>query len=109
MMYGERSPRAYNECNGCGLTRDDIVLLTCTMDRCFIAGLAYFSGRAEPRRGRDQNRLSGFESHLEIIERLKPTAIVGVRHSCSNWDSSEIAEHRPRATGVSRLICIGEP
>ena len=48
-MYTENDLRrlAYNEeisFASCGLASEDIVLLTCTIDRCFIAGLAYFSG-----------------------------------------------------------------
>ena len=47
MMYTENDLRrlAYNEeisFASCGLTQDDIVLLTCTMDRCFIAGPGVF-------------------------------------------------------------------
>ncbi len=83
MMYTENDLRrlAYNEeisFTSCGLTRDDIVLLTCTMDRCFIAGLAYFSGVRSLGAAAIRNGLSSVDSHLEIIQRLKPTAIVGV-------------------------------
>jgi hypothetical protein len=46
MMYTEHDllRLAYNEersFSGCGVTAGDLVLLTCTMDRCFVAGLAY--------------------------------------------------------------------
>jgi phenylacetate-CoA ligase len=115
MMYTENDLRrlAYNEelsLESCGMTRDDIVLLTCTMDRCFIAGLAYFSGVRSLGAAAIRNGLSGFESHLEIIDRLKPTAIVGVPTFLLKLGqfikSRGIDPHR---TGISRLICIGEP
>ena len=49
VMYTENDLRrlAYNEeisLESCGLTRDDVVLLTCTMDRCFIAGVLFATG-----------------------------------------------------------------
>ncbi len=83
MMYTENDLRrlAYNEeisFMSCGLTRDDIVLLTCTMDRCFIAGLAYFSGVRSLGAAAIRNGLSSVDSHFEIIRRLKPTVLVGV-------------------------------
>ncbi len=115
MMYTESDLQrlAYNEkisFESCGLTKDDVVLLTCTMDRCFIAGLAYFSGVRRLGAAAIRNGLSGFESHLDIIQRLKPTAMVGVPtfllklgHFLKSRDID------PRSTGIRRLICIGEP
>jgi phenylacetate-CoA ligase len=115
MMYTENDLRrlAYNEelsLASCGLTRDDIVLLTCTMDRCFIAGLAYFSGIRSLGAAAIRNGLSGFESHLDIIERLKPTAIVGVPTFLLKLGQFlRSRDIDPHTTGISRLICIGEP
>lgn len=115
IMYTENDLErlAYNEelsMAGCGLTPDDIVLLTCTMDRCFIAGLAYFSGVRRIGAAAIRNGLSSFESHLMIIRRMRPTAIIGVptlllklgRFLASNGVN-------PQETGITRLICIGEP
>jgi len=115
MMYTENDLRrlAYNEVASlasCGLTRDDVVLLTCTMDRCFIAGLAYFSGVRSLGAAAIRNGLSGFESHLEIIQRLKPTAMVGVPTFLLKLGHFlKARDIDPRAAGISKLICIGEP
>ena len=115
MMYTESDLRrlAYNEeisFTSCGLTRDDTVLLTCTMDRCFIAGLAYFSGLRSLGAAVIRNGLSSVDSHLEIIQRLKPTAIVGVPTfllKLGQYMRSQDID--PRSSGISKLICIGEP
>ncbi len=115
MMYTEHDLRrlAYNEeisFKGCGLTRDDIVLLTCTMDRCFIAGLAYFSGVRSLGAAAIRNGLSSVDSHFEIIRRLKPTALVGVPTfllKLGLFVQSQGID--PRSTGVKKMICIGEP
>jgi len=115
MMYTESDLRrlAYNEqisFASCGLTPDDVVLLTCTLDRCFIAGLAYFSGVRSLGAAAIRNGLSSVESHLEIIRRLRPTAVVGVPTfllKLGQYLRSQDVD--PRENGITRLICIGEP
>ncbi len=104
---------AYNEqlsFASTGLTAEDTVLLTCTMDRCFIAGLAYYLGVRAIGAAAIRNGLNTLESHAEIISRLRPTAIVGVPSFLAKLgrflSGSGLAE---AASGVKRLICIGEP
>jgi phenylacetate-CoA ligase len=115
MMYTECDliRLAYNEERSfaaCGLKPNDRVLLTCTMDRCFVAGLAYFLGIRALGAAAIRNGLAGLESHARIISQIKPTAIVGVpsflrklgAYIRRNGSASSLA-------GVKRLICIGEP
>jgi len=115
MMYTENDLRrlAYNEeisFVSCGLSRDDVVLLTCTLDRCFIAGLAYFSGVRSLGAAAIRNGLNSVESHLEMMQRLKPTAIVGVPTFLLKLGRFiESLDIDPRSLGVSKLVCIGEP
>ncbi|OGV37395.1 MAG: hypothetical protein A2020_15060 [Lentisphaerae bacterium GWF2_45_14] len=102
---------AYNELRtflACGMRKSDRVLLTCTLDRCFIAGLAYFEGARAIGAATIRNGLNSMESHLEIIRRLKPTVLVGVpsflKRLIEYLDSENtIPEH------VRMLLCIGEP
>jgi phenylacetate-CoA ligase len=115
VMYTENDLQrlAYNEeisFASCGLGSDDVVLLTCTIDRCFIAGLAYFSGVRRLGAAAIRNGLSSVESHMEIIRRLKPTVLVGVPTfllKLGRYLQQEGVD--PAATGVNKLICIGEP
>ncbi|HDH05443.1 MAG TPA: phenylacetate--CoA ligase family protein [Nitrospirae bacterium] len=115
IMYTENDLKrlAYNEeisFAGCGITAEDIVLLTCTMDRCFIAGLAYFLGAQQRGAAVIRNGLSSFASHMEIIRRMKPTVIVGVPsflYKLGRFLQSGGME--PKETPVTRLVCIGEP
>lgn len=115
VMYTENDLRrlAYNEeisFASCGLNSADIVLLTCTIDRCFIAGLAYFSGVRNLGAAAIRNGLSSVESHREIILRLKPTALVGVPTFLLKLGRFLMAEGvNPATTGVKKLVCIGEP
>jgi phenylacetate-CoA ligase len=115
VMYTENDLKrlAYNEeisFEGCGMTPDDIVLLTCTIDRCFIAGLAYFSGARSIGAAVIRNGLSSFESHLDIIRRLRPTVLVGVPTLLLKLGRFLLSRGLdPKDTEVDKLICIGEP
>ena len=104
---------AYNEEKsfaGCGITANDIVLLTCTMDRCFVAGLAYFLGIRSLGATAIRNGLNTLENHKDIILRMKPTVIVGVPTFLKKLglylQNNKID---PGKTSVSKLVCIGEP
>ena len=115
IMYTENDLKrlAYNEeisFAGCGLVPEDRVLLTCTMDRCFVAGLAYFLGIRALGAAAIRNGLSSFASHLEIIQRMDPTVIVGVPsflHKLGQF--LKVQGIDPAKTTVNKLICIGEP
>lgn len=115
VMYTERDLErlSYNEelsFAACGVTSDDTVLLTCTIDRCFIAGLAYYSGVRKLGAAAIRNGLATVESHLEIIRRLKPTVIVGVPTFLLKLGKYILSQGiDPHANGVKKLVCIGEP
>ncbi len=95
---------------GCGLSAEDTVLLTCTMDRCFIAGLAYFSGVRALGAAAVRNGLGSLESHAEILRRTAATAIIGVPAFLRKLAGFLIGQGiDPKTLPVTRLICIGEP
>ncbi len=104
---------AYNEEKsfiGCGLTKKDVVLLTCTMDRCFIAGLAYFLGIINLGASAIRNGHGSLDSHKEVIGKMKPTAIVGVPSFIKKLGLYMKKENKdPAASTVERIVCIGEP
>lgn len=104
---------AYNEeisFNSCGLTSEDIVLLTCTLDRCFIAGLAYFLGIRKLGAAAIRNGFSNLASHMEIIKLMDPTVIVGVPTFLRKLGFYLQANNiDPEKTSVKKLVCIGEP
>jgi phenylacetate-CoA ligase len=115
MMYTEHDllRLGYNEEKsfaGCGVTADDRVLLTCTMDRCFVAGLAYFLGIRSLGAAAIRNGQSSLESHAEMIGRMHPSVIVGVPTFLKGMGL--LLQQKgtdPQKTKVSKLVCIGEP
>ena len=104
---------AYNErvsFEACGVTADDIALLTCTLDRCFIAGLAYFSGLTALGAAVIRNGHGTMQSHLQMLLAHRPTVIVGVPtfvRKLAEYVASR--GHDPRSFGVRKAVCIGEP
>lgn len=101
---------AYNEEEAlkiAGISSKDSVLLTCTMDRCFIAGLAYFLGLRNIGASVIRNGVATTDSHVEIIKSMKPTVIIGVPTFLKKLGLYLIDMGiKPK---TKKLICIGEP
>jgi phenylacetate-CoA ligase len=104
---------AYNEEKSfasCGFSSKDTVLLTCTLDRCFIAGLAYYLGIRSLGATAIRNGLNSMESHLELIKRIPPSAIVGVPSFLRKLGLYlEEKGVSAKKCGVKKIVCIGEP
>jgi phenylacetate-CoA ligase len=85
-----------------GLTANDTVLLAVTLDRCFIAGLAYWLGLR--KLGCAVARVGPSSPVLvaEMVERLQPTAIVSVPSFL------RIVAEKAKVC-VPKAVCIGEP
>lgn len=93
-----------------GLTAQDTVLIAVAMDRCFIAGLAYALGLRELGCAVARVGPTSPLFVLEMIQRLRPTAIVAVP-SFLRVIASKAQEtgFDLKAASVKKAICIGEP
>jgi len=93
-----------------GLTASDTVLVATAMDRCFIAGAAYWLGLRELGCAVARVGPSSPAYVLEVMQRLQPTAIVAVpsflRLIAAKAQESGIDLCQ---ASVKKLICIGEP
>jgi phenylacetate-CoA ligase len=92
-----------------GLTKADTVLLAVTLDRCFIAGMAYFLGLRRLGCGIVRSGPATPLLSLEMLQRARVTAMVGVPSSLLLL-AEKVAEAGLDAAklGVRKLICIGE-
>ncbi len=102
----------YNEhqaLSNCEIRKSDTVLLTCTMDRCFIAGLAYFLGSQSIGASTIRNGANSLTSHLDLIQHLNPNVIIGVPSFLLKLAKFAEKESNPTLLGIEKLICIGEP
>ena len=93
-----------------GLTARDTVLVAVTMDRCFIAGLAYWSGLQKIGCAAVRVGMASPVMVLEMIARVQPTAIVSVP-SFLRLVAATARERGFDLAGapVEKIICIGEP
>jgi len=93
-----------------GLTSNDTVLVAVALDRCFMAGLAYWLGLREIGCSILRVGPSSPVLVLEMIERAQPTAIVGVP-SFLRVIAEKAGEmgFDLNTSSVKKAICIGEP
>lgn len=103
---------AYNECASFACadgSSEDIFQLMLTLDRQFMAGMAYYSGIRKLGGGIIRVGPGVPSVQWETIFRLKPTAIVAVPSFIVKL--LHYAEERgisPNETSVKKAICIGE-
>ena len=115
VMYSEHDlgRLAYNEAvsfAACGVTNKDTALLTCTLDRCFVAGLAYQSGLRRLGAAVIRSGANALASQCDIMRRLNPTVLVGVPTFLRKLGRYLLENGLdPAAASVRSLICIGEP
>ena len=93
-----------------GLTARDTVLLAVGMDRCFMAGQAYWLGLREIGCAAVRAGAASPLLVLEMIQRTQPTAIVAVP-SFLRMLAGKAREMNfdLRSCTVQKAICIGEP
>ena len=103
----------YNEENtfrAAGIGAHDRVLIAAAIDRCFMAGLAYFLGLAHIGATSIRGGSSSIAMLAELVRTQRPTALVGVPTLLAAVAARLQSEgDDPAASDVKRLICIGEP
>ena len=92
-----------------GFTAADTVLLAVAMDRCFIAGMAYFLGLRKLGCAVIRVGAATPAMHLDMIRRVQPTAVVSVPSFLAHLaDKAEEAKFNLAASGIRKAVCIGE-
>ncbi len=93
-----------------GIKPTDIVQITTTLDRRFMAGMAYFLGLRKLGAGiiRSGSGLPALQ--WESIERFKPTHLVAVPSFLLKMiDYAEKNDINFKSSSVKAAVCIGEP
>jgi phenylacetate-CoA ligase len=102
-----------NEClsfGQTGLAAGDVVVLAVTIDKCFMAGLAYFEGLKKLGATAIRVGAGSPAMLLSMIDRLQPSAIVSVPSFIKRVAAYAVAQGiDPARSTVRKLICIGEP
>ena len=103
---------AYNEflsMTCAGITEDDVIQLTTTIDKRFMAGMAYFLGARKIGAGIIRTGVGIPQMQWDNIIKLKPTVIIGIPSFLLKM--IEYAEKNQidfQDSSVKKLICIGE-
>jgi phenylacetate-CoA ligase len=104
---------AFNEqlgFHGAGVRPNDRLLLCVTLDRCFIAGLAYYTGLVKLGAATIRSGPGQPARQWELLNRLHPSGLVGVPTfllKMAHWGTAH--GYHPQAAGIKTLITIGEP
>ncbi len=103
---------AYNESQGfkcANCTRDEVFQLMTTMDRRFMAGLAYFLGSRMLQAAMIRVGNGIPELQWDSIRRFSPTALVAVPSFLLNIiDYAEKQGINHHESSVKKVICIGD-
>ncbi|MEZ4816533.1 MAG: AMP-binding protein [Flavobacteriaceae bacterium] len=104
---------AYNEAVSfatAGVTSLDTLQLTTTMDRCFMAGLAYFLGARELGAGIVRAGAGIPALQIESMFRFNPSYLITVPSFVLKIiDYGKSQNIDLNTTSISKIICIGEP
>lgn len=96
--------------NRVGYSPGDAVILAVTMDKCFMAGLAYFQGLRQLGVTAVRVGAGSPAMLLSMIERLRPTGIVSVPSFLKRVADYAQQQGFPlTGSSVRKLVCIGEP
>lgn len=93
-----------------GITSEDIVQITTTLDRRFMAGMAYFLGLRKMGAGivRSGSGLPALQ--WESIQRFNPTTLVAVPSFLLKLiEYAESNDINFKNSSIRKAICIGEP
>lgn len=92
-----------------GAAENDIFLLMLTLDRQFMAGIAYFLGARQLGAGIIRGGPGNVAMHLDTIQRLKPTVLVAVPSFVNGMVAyAKAGGIDLNQTSVRKIICIGE-
>ncbi len=104
---------AYNEAisfHCSDVTSDDVIQLTTTIDKRFMAGLAYFLGARMMGAGIVRVGAGIPEMQWDTINRIEPTTLVAVPSFILKLIAyAESTGINYKESSIKRAICIGEP
>jgi phenylacetate-CoA ligase len=104
---------AYNEflsLSIAGGTRNDIYQIMITLDKRFMAGMAYYLGARKLGAGIIRSGVDSPAFQLDTIQRLNPTIIIAVPSFVRKlMEYAKTHQVDLKSSSIQRMICIGEP
>ena len=103
---------AYNEARGLSMAdidKNDVIQITTTLDRRFMAGLAYYLGARSLNAGIIRVGVGVPELQWESIDRFKPTVLIAVPSFVVKLiEYAKKQQLDINLSTVKKIICIGE-
>ncbi|MEN8210936.1 MAG: AMP-binding protein [Thermodesulfobacteriota bacterium] len=113
LTSSDLSRLAYNEelaFSMTGINDTDTLLVCAALDRCFMAGIAYFLGGVRLKARVLRSGSGSASQHWELIKLAGATVIVGVPSLMYKIGQYAMANNeKPETAGIKKLIAIGEP
>jgi len=104
---------AYNESRSlamCGIEADDIIQITTTLDKRFMAGMAYYLGATEMGATVIRSGIGDPSFQWDNIRRFEPTVLIAVPSFAYKLGQFLLSIGiDPKSTSIKKIVCIGEP
>ena len=104
---------AYNEAISFAtaqVTKTDVLQLMTTIDKCFMAGLAYFLGAKKIGAGIIRLGIASPAQHWDSILKFEPNYLIAVPSFLIKLKAFALQNNfNLNTTSIKRIICIGEP
>ena len=93
-----------------GITEDDTVQITTTLDKLFMAGMAYYMGAVEVGAAVIRSGIGNPGAQWENISRFSPSVVIGVPSFILKLGHYRLRnDFDPNKSSLKKAICIGEP
>jgi len=93
-----------------GITSKDTIQITTTLDKMFMAGMAYYMGAISLGAAVIRTGIGNLGVQFDNILRFKPTVSIGVPSFLSKLSNYGMQINlNPNHTSLKKAICIGEP
>ncbi len=95
---------------GAGVSDGDRVLIAAAIDRCFMAGLAYFLGLSRIGATVIRGGSSSIAVLADLVRYQRPSVLIGVPSLLLTLAERLRADgFDPASAGIKGIVCIGEP
>ncbi|MCF8068349.1 MAG: AMP-binding protein [Desulfobacterales bacterium] len=113
LTRNDLSRLAYNEqvsLSATGLQKDETVIIAASIDRCFMAGLAYYLGCIKNGNKVIRAGASSSAQLWQLIKLVKPETVIGVPSLLNRCGEDALKRGEdPGQSSIKRFIGIGEP
>lgn len=113
LTKGDLDRLTYNEKRSlelAGITKNDTIQITTTLDKLFMAGMAYYMGSVAVGATVIRSGIGNPNAQWDNISRFKPTATIVVPsflYKLTNYGLRKDID--PKKSTLKKAICIGEP